>query len=480
MESILIKALQLILSLSILVIVHEFGHFIFARIFKVRVEKFYMFFNPWFSIFRMKKINGRWHFKYFSRNDINTRRRYDFEGKKIEETIPAEQLSDNNWRKYPETTEYGIGWAPLGGYVKIAGMIDESMDKEQLAQPVQPYEFRAKPTTPRLLIMVGGVLMNLIFAFFVYSMIIFAWGDNYVKIDKTPLYFSDTAHKAGFKDGDIILAADGKKLQRYDDLEIFKIIDGQKITILRDEKEEIISLPKDFSHQVLASKTFFADTDPTVVDSVIPGMNAQKGGLQAGDQVISVNGSGAIPFAVFSSILKKNKLKEIEITVQRDSTQTILNVMVDKDGKIGFNGKSGETATFVKDKYGFFGSIPAGASYCIRKLSFYVLQLKLIFTKVGLQSLGGFGAIGNMFPAQWNWFSFWNLTALLSIMLGVMNLLPIPALDGGHVIFLLYEVITRRKPSDKFMEHAQMAGMVFIIALLVYANGNDILKFFFK
>ena len=436
METILIKTLQLVLSLSILVIVHEFGHFIFSKIFKVRVEKFYLFFNPWFSLFKYKPKNS--------------------------------------------DTEYGIGWLPLGGYVKISGMMDESMDKEQLAQPVQPYEFRSKPAGPRLLIMIGGVLMNFILAFFIYSMIVFAWGDNYIRIDKTPLYFSDIAHEAGFKDGDIVLAANGKNLHRYDDLEIFKIIDGNEITILRDEKEEIISLPKDFSKQVLASKVFFSDTTPAVVDSVASRSNAERGGLQVGDQIISVNGAGAIPLAVFSSILNKNKEKEVQVTVLRDSAQVALNIMVDDNGKIGFINKRANTVAYVKDEYGFFGSIPAGASYCIRKMSFYVLQLKLIFSKVGLQSLGGFGTIGNMFPAQWDWFTFWNMTAFLSIILGIMNLLPIPALDGGHVMFLLYEVITRRKPSDKFMERAQMVGMIFLIALLVYANGSDIIRFFFK
>ena len=436
MESILIRALQLILSLSILVIVHELGHFIFAKVFKVRVEKFYLFFNPWFSLFKYKPKNS--------------------------------------------DTEYGVGWLPLGGYVKIAGMMDESMDKEQLAQPVQPYEFRAKPSWQRLLIMVGGVLMNIILAFFIYSMVIFTWGDSYIRMDKTPLYFSDMAHEAGFKDGDRILTADGRQLKRYDDLEIFRIIDGRNITVLRDGAEKNIALPADFSRQVLASKTFFADTTPTVVDSIVSGMNALKAGLEVGDRIISVNGSGAIPYAVFSSILKKNKGREVDMIVLRDSMQVSLNVQVGEDGKIGIAIKRDTTAEFVRDEYGFFGSIPAGISYSIRKLSFYVLQLKLIFSRVGMQNLGGFGAIGSMFPPAWDWYAFWNMTAFLSIILAFMNILPIPALDGGHVMFLLYEVITRRKPSDKFLERAQMAGMIFLIALLIYANGNDIFRFFFK
>lgn len=437
MEAFLIKTLQLILSLSILVIVHELGHFLFSKLFKVRVEKFYLFFNPWFSLFKYKPKNS--------------------------------------------DTEYGIGWLPLGGYVKISGMMDESMDKEQLAQPVQPYEFRAKPAWQRLLIMVGGVLMNVILAFIIYSAIVFTWGDNYIRIDKTPLYFSDIAHQAGFRDGDMIIAADGRQLKRYDDLEIFRVIDGREITVIRDGAEKNLLLPENFATQILASKTTFADVLPTVVDSLVSGMNAQKGGLEVGDRILSANGSGAIPFSVFSSILRMNKGREVDLIVLRDSVQVTLNIQVAEDGKIGILQKRNDnTAVVVKDEFGFFASVPAGISYTVRKLSFYVLQLKLIFSKAGVQSLGGFGAIGNMFPPVWDWFAFWNMTAFLSIILAVMNILPIPALDGGHVMFLLYEVITRRKPSDKFMERAQLIGMIFLISLLIYANGNDIFRAFFK
>jgi len=457
MESILIKALQLILSLSILVIVHELGHFLFSKLFKVRVEKFYLFFNPWFSLFKYKPKNS--------------------------------------------DTEYGIGWLPLGGYVKISGMMDESMDKEQLAQPVQPHEFRAKPAWQRLLIMVGGVLMNIVLALVIYSAIVFTWGDIYTRIDKTPVYFSDIALNAGFRDGDMIITADGRQLKRYDKLELFNIIDGNTITVLRDGVEKSLILPENFAQQILESQIPFVDTAPTVVDSVIPEWKiklpfykrwfnksegdiyvetpAQKAGLKAGDRIISVNGSGAIPYGVFASILKKNKGREVNVIVLRDSVQVALNIQVDKDGKIGFVAKSGSTAVRVRDEHGFWGSIKTGTYLFARDISFYVLQLKLVFSRAGLQSLGGFGAIGDMFPPVWDWYSFWNMTALLSIMLAVMNLLPIPALDGGHVMFLLYEVVTRRKPSDKFMERAQMVGMILLISLLLYANGNDIFRFLF-
>jgi regulator of sigma E protease len=434
METILIKALQLILSLSILVIIHECGHFLFARIFKVRVEKFYLFFNPWFSLFKFKPKGSE--------------------------------------------TEYGIGWLPLGGYVKIAGMIDESMDKEAMKLPPQPWEFRTKPAWQRLLIMVGGVLMNFILAFFIYSMLVLNWGDNYIPIDKTPLYFSEFAHQAGFQDGDIILSANGKSLSRYDDLDLFRVIDAKNVTVLREGQEKTFHLPENFKAQFLAAKMPFADFRATQIDSLLSGYPAEKAGLKAGDKIISINNANAIPYGVFATQLSKYKDTDIVLGIIREQEEMSINVHVDAEGKIGFYPRS--ESAFTTDKYNFFKSFPAGISLGVRKLSFYVLQLKLIFTKEGAQSIGGFGAIGNLFPAQWDWLSFWNMTALLSIILGVMNLLPIPALDGGHVMFLFYEIITRRQPNEKFMEYAQAVGMFLLFALLIYANGMDIFRAFFK
>ncbi len=434
MESILIRIAQLLLSLSILVVIHELGHFLFAKLFRVRVEKFYLFFNPWFSLFK--------------------------------------------WKPEGSETEYGIGWLPLGGYVKISGMIDESMDKEAMKEPPKEYEFRSKPAWQRLLIMVGGVMMNFILAFIIYSAVVFYWGNSYIPIQETPLYFGEAAHNNGFKDGDIILAADNEELYRYDDLELFKIIDATKVTVFRDGEKKEIYLPDDFKTQILASKTTFADIAPAMADTVVPNHPAAKAGMIKGDLIVSINNQAVSSFSSVSSELKKYPNEKISMDVMRQDSLVTLSVLVDEEGKIGFSALTRDK--FIHEDYSFFQSIPSGIQYGWRKLSFYVLQLKLIFTKEGMQSLGGFGAIGSMFPPTWDWYAFWTMTAFLSLILGVMNLLPIPALDGGHVLFLLWEVITRRKPNEKFMEYAQVAGMIFLFALLIYANGMDIIRAFFK
>jgi regulator of sigma E protease len=433
METVIVKTLQLILSLSILVLVHECGHFLFARLFKVRVDKFYLFFNPWFTLFKWKPRNSE--------------------------------------------TEYGIGWLPLGGYVKIAGMIDESMDREALKQPPQPWEFRTRPAWQRLFMMIGGVLMNFILAFFIYSMVVLAWGDNYIPIQKTPLYFGEVAHRAGFQDGDILLTADGTPLSRYDDLDLFRVIDAENVSLLRNGDEIQLSLPKDFKAQFLTSKAPFADLFTAQVDSVVSGSNAERAGLQADDRIISINEKATNAFATVSLELAAHKNSEVALGVVRRQDTIRLMTQIDAEGRIGFF--SHRPSVSVCDRYDFFQSIPKGIELGVRKMAFYLLQLKLVFSKAGISGIGGFGAIGNLFPPTWDWFSFWMMTALLSIMLGVMNLLPIPALDGGHVLFVLYEIITRRQPSEKFLEYAQITGMVFLLSLLLYANGMDIVRAFF-
>ncbi|MDO5570257.1 MAG: RIP metalloprotease RseP [Bacteroidales bacterium] len=437
METVLIKALQLVLALSILVIVHEFGHFIFARIFKVRVEKFYLFFNPWFSLFKFKP-----------------------------------KKSD---------TEYGIGWLPLGGYVKIAGMIDESMDKDQMSQPAKSYEFRAKGAFPRLMIMIGGVLFNFILAMVIYAAIAYHWGETYLPLKnaKAGMEFSQVAQQAGFKDGDIILAVDGVPMEL---LNVQTIGEAKNVTVLRNGSELTLEMPVDFMQKIIASNTMFAsEIFPLVIKEVTPKSSAEKAGLIANDSVVAVNNIPTLSQPKVSQQLALNKGKEIELSFYRNGELMQLPVMVNEDGMTGVRIKNvSEMFNLVTKKYSFFEAIPAGISKGIDRLVGYVSSLKYIFTKEGAQSLGGFVAIGNIFPSVWNWYDFWNLLAFLSIMLGFMNILPIPALDGGHVLFLLYEIIARRKPSEKFMEYAQITGMVILFGLVIFANGNDLFKLFFK
>ena len=441
METFLIKALQLILSLSILVIVHEFGHFLFARLFKVRVEKFYLFFDPWFSLFKFKPKNSE--------------------------------------------TEYGIGWLPLGGYCKISGMIDESMDKEQLAKPPQPYEFRSKPAGQRLLIMVGGVLFNFILALFIYSMVLFYWGDTYLPLKNMTMgmNYSETFQNVGFHDGDILLKADTTTLERFDENTARLVMEARNVTVLREGKEVVIPMPGDMMQRLLRDKKGFAGLRfPMVVkDLPIKDAPAVVAGLQPGDSIVSVNGVATPTFDDVAVSLYAHKGTPLTLGFYRNNQRDSLTITPDTLGKIG-------VAVFLptelyemkKVSYGFFASFPAGIEKGVRSLTGYVNDMKYVFTKEGASSLGGFGSIGNLFAPVWDWQLFWERSAWLSLILAFMNILPIPALDGGHVMFLLYEVITRRKPSDKFLEYAQVTGMAILLLLLIYANGNDLLRFVFN
>lgn len=437
----MIKALQLILSLSLLVLVHEFGHFIFARLFKVRVEKFYLFFDPWFSLFKFKPKNS--------------------------------------------DTEYGIGWLPLGGYCKISGMIDESMDKEQMAQPAQPYEFRSKPAGQRLMIMVGGVLFNFILALFIYSMVLFAWGDTYLPLKnvKQGMDFSETFINVGFRDGDILLLADDEELERYNEDCLRKVVEAHNVTVLRDGVETVIPIPDDMMQRVLRDKQGFAAYRfPMVVKSLsADDMPAAQAGMQPGDSIVSINDVPVVTYYEAAAMLADNKSKEITLGYYRDGELRSASLVPDSLGRIGV-GACLPTDLYQTETrtYGFLASFPAGVKLGINTLKGYVSDMQYVFTKEGASSLGGFATIGSIFPDTWNWRAFWMQTAFLSIILAFMNILPIPALDGGHVMFLLYEVIARRKPSDKFLEYAQMAGMAILFALLLYANGNDLFRFVFK
>ena len=446
METFLIRALQLIMSLSLLIIVHEGGHFLFARLFKTRVEKFCLFFDFGFTLFKFKPKNSE--------------------------------------------TEYGIGWLPLGGYVKIAGMIDESMDTEQMKQPVQPWEFRAKPAWQRLLIMVGGVLFNFLLALFIYSMILFAWGDEYVPLQKAPLGmdFNETAKAIGFRDGDILVSADGVPLERYGGDMLTNIVDARQVTVLRNGQEASVYIPEDMMERLLADSVRFASFGyPFVVDSIIPGRPAALAGLQPGDSITQLNGHDIAYFDFQEEMQNRQKTANdstsrlLTLTYVRAGVADTITLATDSLHQIGVAAllQTDKLLPFVKKEYSFFASIPAGVTLGVNTLKGYVSQMKYLFSKEGAKQLGGFGTIGSIFPATWDWHQFWYMTAFLSIILAFMNILPIPALDGGHVLFLIYEIVARRKPSDKFMERAQMAGMFLLFGLLIWANFNDILRFLF-
>ena len=457
METFLIKAAQLIVAFAILVIIHEFGHYIFSRIFGVKVEKFYLFFNPWFTLYKYKP--------------------------KKPAPKPGEE-EKMTWRD----TEYGIGWVPLGGYCKIAGMIDESMDTEQMKQPANPWEFRSKPAWQRLLIMVGGVLFNFILAIIIYTGIVFAWGEKYIPFRNATegMMYSETAHKVGFVDGDIPLAADGKELTYYSGDELLKMLDAKVVTVLRNKCDTVnINIPDGFiftaNKEAEEGNLFMAYRLPVVISDLQPGMGAVKAGLMKSDSIVSINGVSTPSFDIFKAELDKNPDKDVTIGFVRNGKPMESKVAVDAAGKIGIMlTPLTDIYRTVTREYSIFASIPRGIELGVEKLTSYVSQMKYVFTREGAKNLGGFGAIGNIFPESWNWEQFWSITAFLSVILAFMNILPIPALDGGHVLFLLVEIITRRQPSEKFLEYAQMAGMAFLFALLLFANGNDIYRFFFK
>ena len=440
----IIQAAQLLLGISILVVLHELGHFVAAKAFKTKVESFYLFFNPWFSLFK----------------------------KKIGET------------------EYGIGWLPLGGYVKIAGMIDESMDKEQMKKPAEPWEFRSKPTWQRLIIMLGGVIVNVITAFFIYAMILFAWGEKYIPAKNATygVYCDSVAQSIGFKNGDKIIALDGKPVDAettYGEITVQILLDDIKqVTVDRNGSNEQISIPADFAETVISNKVtkgLFTEECPFIVDSLMPDMPAQKAGLMKGDEIISINGNQISGLINSLDYLSPEKEKEVTLGVLREGQTIELKVTPDENGMIGVGRRTPLDFLEVETKkYGFFASIPAGFAKTGNVLKRYIDQFKLIFSKAGVKQLGGFGSISKLYGAVWNWQNFWEKTALISVMLAVMNLLPIPALDGGHVMFLTYEMITRRKPNEKLMEYAQVAGMLLLLTFMLYANGMDVVRTWFS
>lgn len=451
------KALELILALGLLVLVHEFGHYFFSRLFGVWVEKFYLFFNPRFSIAKWKPAA-----------------KLDKDGNELK----------SSWR----ATTYGIGWVPLGGYCKIAGMIDESMDKEQMKQPAKPYEFRAKPAWQRLFIMIGGVLFNFLLAIVIYSGIVYSYGEMYINFtDATEgMDYCDSAHKLGFVDGDIPLSAGSHELNYLVGDELQAMLTSESVKVLRNHKDTVtIKIPANYifeaNKDAEKGQMFMQYRLPVVISQTQPRMGAEKAGLKAGDRILAVNNDTTPTYTELTPTLEKYAGKTVKLRYVRDGKEVVSDVDVDENGKLGIMLTEPTKIYKVNVKqYNIFQSIPRGAEMGWDKLVNYVKQLKFVFTKQGAQSLGGFGAIGSIFPETWSWLDFWSITAFLSVILAVMNILPVPALDGGHVLFLLYEIVTRRQPSEKFLEHAQTIGMLLLFGLLLFANGNDIYRYFFK
>ena len=492
METVLIKALQLVLSLSILVFVHELGHFGFARLFKVRVNKFYLFFNPNFSIFRAKKINGKWQFRFFAKNLPDHVRqsvddfgvpRTDKKGNPIMEPAPLSELADDDWRKHPETTEWGIGWVPLGGYCAIDGMADETTDASMLSAEVKPWEFRAKPAWQRMFIIAGGVLMNFITAAIIYAMMLYTWGKEYIPMENAYLGYDycQTALNNGFQNGDRIITIDGDTIEQQQEFISKAVIEGkQNVVVLRNGKEVNITLPEDFGEQILSAneKGLLQIHIPFVIGQVAEGTPAQTAGLQSNDSIIGINDKHLVAYSDIVRELDTLKGQTITVGFVRNDSTMQLPLTLSDEGKMGVQIDPNLTRYFKTQKieYGFFESFPAGIKQGWEGLVNYVKQFRLVFTKAGAQSVGGFVAIGNMFPSTWDWSIFWSFTAFISIALAFMNFLPIPVLDGGYFLMLIYEMITGRKPSDRFMEIASNIGMFLLLALLIFANGNDIIK----
>lgn len=491
METFLIKAAQLILAFAILVIIHEFGHFLFARIFGVKVEKFYIFFDPWKEIFKWKPKK---YFGFFGK----TRNIDGSEQKKEENTEDSnnECINKENLKEEKSSfwgdTEYGIGWLPLGGYCKIAGMVDESMDTEQLKKEPQKWEFRSKPAWQRLLIMIAGVLFNFLLAIIIYAGIVYATGEKYVpmKEAKMGMEFSGEARKIGFHNGDIPVMADGEELDKPADA-FMKMLQAKNVTVLRDGKKVNIAIPEKFIFTMeneaksdTATIPFFTYRFPARVSQVVMGEGAAKGGIIEGDEFLAVDTISTPTLLSFQQALKGKENQTVNVTLIRKTgalTDTLtLPVKLSSAAKMGI-GLETDPSQFFNAKeihYSLLESVPRGIEIGTDRLVTYAKSMKMVFTKEGANSIGGFGSLGAIFPESWNWLAFWNIAAFLSVALAFMNILPIPALDGGHVLFLLYEVIFRRKPSDKFMEYAQITGMVFLILILLYANGMDIVRLF--
>ena len=434
-----IKTGQLLLSLSIIVVLHELGHFLPAKYFKTRVEKFYLFFNPWFSV----------------------------------------------WKKKIGETEYGLGWLPLGGYVKIAGMVDESMDKEQMEKPAESWEFRAKPAWQRLIIITGGVIVNLLLGMFIYAMIMFTWGSEKLPVKNASYGYEvdPVLVDLGFENGDIPIRFGDEVPVYFSDLgKTLVLSDSREVEVIRNTNQVVFQMPEDWRDQLLEkNKSLFSPLVPFYADTIIPGGGAADSQMKKGDLIIAINGIPSMYFNTFKKEIQAFASQEIQLSVLRNNDTLTFPVQVSDAATIGvgpgniFNEFKLETQTYT-----FLEAIPAGIKHGANTLVGYVSSLKLLFTKSGAKQMGGFGTIGSLFPSTWDWQSFWSMTALISIILAFMNILPIPALDGGHAVFILYEMVTGRTPNQKVLEYAQMVGMILLLGLVLFANLNDIYKFIIK
>ena len=476
MEVFIIRALQLILCFSLLIFLHEGGHFLFSKLFGVRVNKFYIFFDPKFSLF--STYSNWW--------------------RKLRGKAPAKKKEDGSYEY--EGTEYGLGWIPLGGYCQIAGMVDETQSSDKLSAEMQPWEFRSKPAWQRLLIMVGGVLVNFITALVIYAAVLFTWGETYVPVRNMTygFKFNEQAKHLGFRDGDILLATDTKTFTRFDGNVYRDLSEAHSAKVLRNGQEVNIAMPGNLNMlEMIKQQPRFVDVlVPSEVDSVVSKSAADVAGIKAGDMIIGMNGKSFETVNDFSIVrgsmddvlaqaspADSARLRNATIVVKRAASNQVDTLKLTLDSKymlgVAWYNPMQHDYKSVTRHFGLFESIPAGVTHGWNVLVGYVDDLKYLFTADGAKSVGSFGAIGSLFPTTWDWCRFWELTAFISLMLAFMNILPIPALDGGHVFFLLVEVITRRKPSDKFMERAQMVGMTLLLLLMAFAIFNDCRNFLF-
>ncbi len=471
MEAFLAKAPQLIFALLILVTVHEFGHYLLARIFGIKVNRFYLFFNPWFSLLKYDPMKGT--LRLVSKDDEHAWKTFQI-------SKPRQPRHDGKptWRD----TIYGIGWLPLGGYCDIAGMVDETKSTNDLAAEPQSWEFRTKPAWQRLCVMVAGVVFNFILAITIYIGIASYWGEKVVPYQAMTegMDFSEPMQKAGFENGDILLQLNGEQIDTRNVTNGWDFIQpGACLTVLRNHKDSVRITISDevFSELIAANKAYMSIRIPAKVFSVIGGEGAQEAGLEKGDRILAVANDTTPTLTEFFPALAANKGKTVDMLILRNGEKITKAVAVNDAGKIGIQLTPANDIFEVQEiQYNIFEAIPRGWQIGIDQLTAYVSSLKLLFTPEGAKSVGGFGTLGSLFPDSWNWYSFWQITAFLSVILAFMNIIPIPALDGGYTLFLIVEIITRRKPSDKLIEKANMVGMYLLLALLLYANLNDIIR----